>query len=158
MRVLLAVVPVLAVLFAARPSDACSRIYVDLFTQYEKATTVVTGTSGPSRGAFLPIAIEATHKGTAPADLAFDVRRKCGANLLPKWRVIAFVDGKSWIFDFVKRTDAIASAIEQWIALRDGGSEARIEVLESLRASKDPTVAKAARHRLQIEKRTQPAK
>lgn len=37
--------------------------------------------------------------------------------------------------------------------MRDGGVGARIEVLDSLSASKDPTVAKAARERLRLEKR-----
>ncbi len=41
--------------------------------------------------------------------------------------------------------------------MRDGGVGARIEVLDSLSASKDPTVAKAARERLRLEKRKQAA-
>ncbi|MBA3457115.1 MAG: hypothetical protein H0T42_28790 [Deltaproteobacteria bacterium] len=153
MRAVLAVLPMLAILLVSRPSGACSSIYVDLFTRYEQAAVVVTGTSGSTRRAHLPVAIETTHKGTAPDKLSFDVRRQCGSQMPRKQRVIAFVDRKGWITDFVRRTDAAASALERWIAARDGGTSPRRELLTELAASKDRVVAKSARERLRIEKR-----
>lgn len=150
MRVLI----VVACLLAPRVAGACTTTFVDLFTQYENATTVavVKITNVPKdigKGAGpVGMAVEKALKGQPAKTLEGLANGFCGPMFTADEKVIVFFRATTQL-GVVRDVDAVSEALAKWAAAKTDAD--RKKLLTALTKSKNDTLKESATARLEIK-------
>jgi len=146
----------MALMSRPRLTEACSKIHVDMFTEFDGAQRVLVAsvTSAPEdKSKLAVIALESPLKGARPGKATVEIVQNviCGPVFGARQRFIGFFNQELLFRELVAWSGEAASALERWGHART--PQARLALLSELANSKDRAVAMDASDRLAIERR-----